>query len=112
MTIASIKKQLAALMAIVKPSTSLAARIEKLPAEQRDWYDGWKAHCERWYTRSKARADEDQRESLPYQCALEGYGPVDLREDISIALYGPKPIIPITATEDDAARIYREYCDA
>jgi hypothetical protein len=36
---------------------------------------------------------------------------VNLRDDIYTALYGPRPIIPITATNDDAARIYKDYCD-
>jgi hypothetical protein len=105
------KRRLDALIAIVKPANSLAARIDSLTDDQRNYYDEWKAHCDRWNARCKAQCDDDdEREGRPYARTLDGFGP-DLRDDIYTALYGPKPIIPFTATNDDAARIYKDYCD-
>jgi hypothetical protein len=96
------KRRLDALIAIVKPANSLAARIDKLTTDQRDWYDGWKAHCERWM-----RINSDDR---AYELTLSGFGPVGLRDDISIALFGEMPRIFQTDDENKAAEIYQRYC--
>jgi hypothetical protein len=102
------RKRLDALIALLKPADSVAARIETLTDDQRRYYLDWKAHFERWMTRCKlACDDDDEREGRPYARALDGFGPY-LREDIYTALYGPRRTIPITSTDDDAARIYNE----
>jgi hypothetical protein len=96
------KRRLDALIAIVKPANSLAARIDTLTADQRGWYDGWKAHCERWMRRNGERA---------YEITLNGRGPVNLRKEISVALFGEMPRILMTDDDNGAADIYRRYCD-
>jgi hypothetical protein len=96
------KRRLDALIAIVKPANSLAARIDTLTADQRDWYDGWKAHCEQWIRRNGERA---------YEITLKGRGPVNLREDITIALFGEMPRILETDDYNRAAQIYQRYCN-
>jgi hypothetical protein len=104
------RTRLAALQAIVKPANSLAARIDTLTDEQRRWYIGWKAHCERWMSKRKRTGDDDDdREGRAYQLTLDNFGPVDLRDDIRTALYGPKPTIPIAASDLDAVNIYNFY---
>lgn len=94
------RQRLEALIAIVKPANSLGARIDTLNDEQRDWYDGWNAHCDRWMRRNDEHA---------YELMLNGYGPVGLRKDIAIALFGETP--RILASDDDrrAAEIYQRY---
>jgi hypothetical protein len=102
------KRRLDALIAIVKPANSLAARIEMLTDEQRDYHTAWKVHCDRWMRKCKAQCDDDdEREGRPYARMIDGFGPY-LRDDIYVALYGTRAVIPITATDDDAARIYND----
>jgi hypothetical protein len=96
------KTRLDALIAIVKPANSLAARLDTLNDDQRDWYDGWKAHCERWMSRNDERA---------YEITLNGGGPISLREDITTALFGEMPRILKTDDDDKAAQIYQRYCN-
>jgi hypothetical protein len=104
----SDRKRIDAIAAILKPTNSIASRIETLTDEQRDCYAAWKEYRDRWIARCKAQCnDDEEREGLPYARTSEGYGPT-LREDIYTALYGPKRTIPITSTDDDAARIYNE----
>jgi hypothetical protein len=103
------RSRLAALIALVKPANSLAARIDNLSDDQREFYHEWKARCDRWVARCKAQCnDDDEREGLPYARALEGYGPT-LREDVFTALYGPRMTIPITASDLDAVNIYNDH---
>jgi hypothetical protein len=92
------KRRLDALIAIVKPANSSAARIDTLTDDQRDWYDGWKAHCERWIRKNGERA---------YELTLDNIGPMKLREDISIVLFGEMPRILKTDDDRRAAEIYQ-----
>lgn len=94
------KNRLNALFTIVRPARSFAARVEMLSAEQRDWYDGWKAHFRQWTQQNGERA---------YELVLDNLGPSELREDISIALFGETPRILESETDDGAADIYQEY---
>ena len=71
------KRRLDALIAIVKPANSLAARIDMLTDDHRDWFREWNAHCKKWLLKND---DEDGR---AYKLTLDGYGPVELREDIT-----------------------------
>jgi hypothetical protein len=96
------KRRLDALIAIVKPANSLAARLDSLTDDQRNWYEGWKTHCERWMRKNGERA---------YQRILEGYGPAGLREDIGIALFGELPRILQTDDDEKAAQIYQRHCN-
>ncbi len=96
------RTRLDALIAIVKPANSLAARLDTLSDGQRDWYDGWEAHCEQWMRRNGERA---------YELALCGFRPVGLRSDISTALFGEMPRILKTHSDSEAAAIYHRYCN-
>lgn len=100
------RNRLAALIAIVKPSHSLAARLDALTDEQRDYYTRWKASDERWYERCKARSDMDdiEPEARPYACTCERVGPPTIRRDVETALFGETPKILLSDTETDAAR--------
>lgn len=111
-TLASIKKQLATLRSIVKPANSLAARLETLTDEQRDYYRYWHKRYDEWFERCKAQHDDEiEVDARPYAYSLYRYPPPKLRRDVRIALHGPDRLIPITASDDDAAKIYRDYCD-
>ena len=96
------RTRLDALIAIVKPANSLAARLDTLTDDQLNWYHGWRAHCDQWMHKYGRRA---------YELNLNGFGPVKLREDISIALFGEMPRIPKTDDDDIAADIYQRYCN-
>jgi hypothetical protein len=96
------KKRLDALFEIIKPPNSLSARRDTLSDDQRDFYDGWKAHCERWLHRNGERG---------YELTLNGYCPVELRHDIIIALFGEMPRILEAEDESRAAEKYRGYCN-
>ncbi|MCP3389690.1 hypothetical protein NLM27_12990 [Bradyrhizobium sp. CCGB12] len=108
-TISGIKKQLAALRAIVKPAQSLAARIDRLTDEQRDGYVRWEAQYQRWFERCKTHIDDYEADARPYACTIERDTSPTLRRDVRSALYGPDQRIPAKATEDEAARLYLDY---
>jgi hypothetical protein len=46
-----------------------------------------------------------------YQLTINNIGPVKLREDINIALFGEIPRILKTHDDNKAAQIYQGYCD-
>jgi hypothetical protein len=98
------KRRLDALIAIVKPANSLAARLDTLTDNERDWYNGWKAYCDRYIQR---HSDGDA-----YAKHLDGYGPFGgLRDDIKIALFGETPHIIVSDDIDTAAQRYWRYCN-
>lgn len=113
MITASDRKQLGALIAIVKPANSLAARLETLTDEQRAAYEKYRDRMSAWIEKLKAhRPDDDDPDAYLYDRTLETkFGEPKLRRDVRIALYGPDRLIPITASEDEAARIYVDFCD-
>lgn len=99
------RSRLAALIAIVKPAHSLAAKLETLTDEQRDYYARWKARYERWIEGCKAHHDDEiELDARPYAYSLQGHGPPALRRDVKTALFGEAPKILKTDTEDTAAR--------
>jgi len=95
------RQRLDALIAIVKPVNSLAARLDTLTDADRNYYDEYKARCERWMLRYP--------DGGAYEKHLDGYGP-KLRDDIS-ALLGEMPGILKTHNDSDAAEIYQRYCN-
>jgi hypothetical protein len=105
------KSRLAALIAIVKPANSLAARLDTLSIDDRAYYESWKEYVHRWVSNAMRTADPDDREAHLYHLHLQGYGPASLRKDIRIALFGEIPCIPITATDDDALRVFLRECE-
>ncbi|MCP1843623.1 hypothetical protein ACVIHI_003459 [Bradyrhizobium sp. USDA 4524] len=112
MKLASIKKQIAALLAVVKPAHSLAARLDALSPDDRAHYERWKTRHDEWFERCKARRDDEiEVEARPYARMLEGYGPPTMRRDVETALFGEMPRILSTASDDDAAIIYRILLD-
>lgn len=100
------RSRLAALIAIVKPAHSLAARVDALNDDHRNYYLGWSAHWSQWINRHN---DDDGR---AYGLTLAGYGPVQLPADIATALHGAMPQILKTDSDNDAANKFREYCNA
>lgn len=99
------KRRLDALIAIVKPANSLAARIDTLSDNQRDWFRARNAHCKKWLLKN------DDEQGRAYRLTLDGYGPFGLREDISVALFGPAPQILTTDDEQTSAQKYRTHLD-
>jgi hypothetical protein len=95
------RQRLEALIAIVKPSRSIAARLDMLTDDDRNYFDEWKARCERWMRRYP--------DGEAYEKHLDGYSP-QLRDDISVALFGEMPRILKTHNDSDAAQIYTRYC--
>lgn len=105
-TIASIKKQLAALLGVVKPTHSLAAKLDTLNEDDRARYDRYSEHLSSFIARNDIDADGDAGNA--YAMALRGYGP-RLPETIGKALFGETPEIFKTDTDDDAARKWMDY---
>lgn len=105
-TIAAIRKQLAALLAIVKPARSIAARLDALSDDDRAAYERYSERLSEWIKASEARNDMDDIEpaARPYARMIDGYGP-QLPARISNALY-PTPKLPINASDEQAARMW------
>lgn len=105
-TLASIKKQLAVLLAVVKPAHSLAAKLDMLNEDDRARYG---LYCERLSAFiARHDIDSDGNAGNAYAMTLRGYGP-RLPETIGKALFGETPTIRLIDTEDDAARKWMEY---
>jgi hypothetical protein len=107
-TIASIKKQLAALLAVVKPAHSLAAKLDTLNEDDRARYDRYSDDLSAFIARNDIDADGNAGNA--YAMTLRGYGP-RLPEPIGKALFGETPAIVTRDTDDDAARKWMEYVD-
>lgn len=105
-TIASIKKQLAALLAVVKPAHSLAAKLDTLDENDRARYDRYADDLSAFIARNDIDADGNAGNA--YAMTLRGYGP-RLPETIGKALFGETREIFKTDTDDDAARKWMEY---
>jgi hypothetical protein len=105
-TIATIKKQLAALLLIAKPPNSLAARLDALSDDDRAAYERYSERLLQWIKASEERNDMDDIEpaARPYARMIDGYGP-QLSARISNALY---PMITISkdASDEQAAQIW------
>jgi hypothetical protein len=100
------------IIAIVKPTDSLEARLEKLDGAHREIFDNWKACWDHWFERYKA----DDRincepEARPYARIIDGYGP-RLPANVEKILFGDMPRILTTMTDDQAAQLYGRYSDA
>jgi hypothetical protein len=105
-TIASIKKQLAVLLAVVKPAHSVAAKLETLNEDDRARYDRYCDGLSAFIARNDIDADGDAGNA--YAMILRGYGP-RLPERIGKPLFGETPSIIKTDSDDDAARKWMEY---
>lgn len=105
-TIASIKKQLAALLAVVKPAHSLAAKLDTLDDDDRARHELYSERLSAFIARYDIDSDGDAGNA--YAMSLRGYGP-RLPETISQALFGETPKLFETDTDDDAARKWMEY---
>lgn len=104
------RSRLAALIAIVKPAHSLAARLDALTDDQRDYYARWEARYERWIEWCKAQHDDETEiDARPYAYSLQRYPPTTLRRDVETALFGETPKILKTDSNDDAARKWMDY---
>lgn len=105
-TVAAIRKQLAALLAIVKPAHSLAARLDALSPDDRAAYDRYSERMSEWIKACEARNDMEDVEPLarPFARLIDGYGP-RLPARISNALY-PMPKLPVNASDEQAAQIW------
>lgn len=99
MTIATIRRRIAAISALIRPYHSLEAKLERLTPEQRAAYDYWRDRMEQWH--------RDYRNEKPYQRLIEGDPGPSLRRDVSEALFGKRIMIPADATERDVAEIYQ-----
>lgn len=103
--IASIKKRLAALLAVVKPAHSLAAKLDTLNEDDRARYSLYAERLSAFVARHDI--DPDGNAGNAYAMTLRGYGP-RLPEMIGKALFGDEPKILLTDTETDAARKWVE----
>ncbi|MET4603436.1 hypothetical protein ABIB90_002914 [Bradyrhizobium sp. JR4.1] len=105
------RNRLAALIAIVKPAHSIAAKLEAITDEQRNSYAGWEARHERWIEWCKAQHDDEieDDDARPYAYSLQRYPPPTLRREVETALFGQAPKILKTDTEADAARKWMDY---
>lgn len=97
------RARLAALILLVRPARSIAARVQRLSDEHRDWYQGWVNYWQQWIARNP--------DGEAYGLTLQGYGPTRCRPDISVTLFGELPRILDTLSDDQAQQVYRDYCD-
>lgn len=101
-TIAAIRKQLAALLAIVKPAHSLESRVDKLSAEHREIYERYSERMAEFIAHKDI--DTDGNPGNAYRLVADGYGP-QLPARIANALY-PMPTISKNASDEQAAQIW------
>ena len=94
------KRRLEALIAAVKPSHSIAARLDTLSDDHRDHYDWCKARLDRFI--------EQHPDGQAYEMYLKGFGP-RLPNAIAIALFGPTPHILNTDDENTAMQKYQQW---
>jgi hypothetical protein len=102
------RSRLAALIALVKSANSLAARVDALNEDDRKIYDRYSERMKEFIARNDI--DENGERGNSWARSIEGYGPT-LREDIQTTIYGPKRVIPIGATDDQAQQIFRKECE-
>ncbi|MCA6120343.1 hypothetical protein J6500_00265 [Bradyrhizobium sp. WSM 1704] len=99
------RNRLAALVAIVKPANSLAARLDAITDEQRAYYATWEARYERWIEWCKAQHDDEiEVDARPYARMLEHDTSPRLHRDVEAALFDETPKILLSDTEETAAR--------
>ncbi|NEV00991.1 hypothetical protein [Bradyrhizobium uaiense] len=101
--IASLKKQVAALTAQIKPPNSLAARLDTLTDQQRTQYDRYSERMSAFIARNDI--DEDGNPGNAYAMTLRGYGP-QLPARINKALFGEMPTLPLNASDEQAAQMW------
>lgn len=93
-----LRKRLDAIKATL--AGSLLDRLATLSPSQRAEYDHWRERCTAFYA--------DRPGDAAYNRMINhGEVPPPLRRDIREILYGPTLTIPATATNDEAAEIYR-----
>jgi hypothetical protein len=96
------RSRLDALIEIVKNANPLAARVDTLTDDQREWYDGWKARLDRFI--------EQHPDGEAYEMYLKGFGP-RLPHTIGVVLFGEAPRILTSDDDRRAAEIYQRYCN-
>lgn len=97
------RNRLAALILLIRPAHSIAARVEALNEADRARYNRYSERMSAWIERCKAKHDDDiEIEARPYAHMLEGYDPPTMRG--AKALFGEEPRILLIDTETDAAR--------
>lgn len=94
------QRRLVALTAAIRPTQSLAAKLEGLTSEQRAVYKKWRKQTDEWCPTFTNFAGA-------YQAMLNGDEGPRLRRDVRYALCGPDVKIPADATVGEAAEIYR-----
>lgn len=99
MTIATIRRRVGAIAALIRSNHSLEAKLERLTPEQRAAYYYWRDRMDQWH--------RDHRDEQAYQRLIEGDPGPSLRRDVSEALFGPRIVIPADATERDIAEVYQ-----
>lgn len=103
------KKQLEAIIAIVKPAHSLEARLDALNETDRAQYDHYAQRMSAFIARNDIDADGNAGNA--YAMTLRGHGP-QLTKAIATTLFGETPrLLLIDTTDDTAARRYMEFCD-
>ena len=94
------RSRLAAIVAIVKPTDSLASRLETLTDNQRE-------HYENWHSRYRKFIDQNP-DGKAYELAMDGFDPC-LPTDIREALFGKLPHLLMTDTFETIAEKYWRY---
>lgn len=100
------RSRLAALIAIVKPANSLAARLDALTDEQRDYYWYWHQRYGDWLKRCLSLDDDNEPDARPYARMLERDTSPRLRRDVETALFGETPKILLDASDEQAAQLW------
>jgi hypothetical protein len=103
------RARLSALLATVRPSHSLAARVQTLNDNDRAIYEIYRERMSAFIARTDI--DEDGNRGNAYAVVLRGHGP-RLPETITTLLNGVTPKITATDTDDNAARKFMEYANA
>lgn len=102
------RSRLQALILLVRPSRSIAARVQTLNDTDRAQYDHYSERMSSFIARNDI--DEYGEPGNAFAMTLRGYGP-RLPETINTALFGATPQILKTDNDNDAADKFRGYCD-
>ncbi|MCK1524747.1 hypothetical protein [Bradyrhizobium sp. 17] len=101
------RNRFGAIIARIKPPRSLAARLDIIEDEQRNYYARWKARFDQWLDRCKAKHDDEiEIEARPYANMVAGQGPPAMRRSVEIALFGASPTVPLNASDEQAAQMW------
>lgn len=97
------RNRIAALILLVRPAHSIAARVQALNETDRAQYDRYAERMSTFIARNDI--DQDGNPGNAYAMTLRGYGP-QLTRAIAMTLFGETPKILLNASDEQAAQLW------